>query len=160
MSDKNEIMQTLGSALGMTPLNREDVIDEGDTHQVFEKVPSKTILSDIDAGDDYEFARNNIRTMIERATSSLDTLFLLAQASESPRAFEVYTKMLDTVKDMNMELLDLQKKKFEVESMTAPAAEETKTIEKNNTNVFIGTTAGLLDLIEARKKVIEHEDEE
>ena len=61
--------------------------------------------------DDAEFARQNIRTLIEKGNTAMDNLLLVANASEHPRAYEVAAGLIKNLADMNKDLLDIQKKK-------------------------------------------------
>ena len=61
--------------------------------------------------DDAEFARQNIRTLIEKGNSAMDNLLLVANASEHPRAYEVAAGLIKNLADLNKDLLEIQKKK-------------------------------------------------
>ncbi len=66
----------------------------------------------------------------------------LAMQSEHPRAFEVLSTMLKNTSDMTDKLLELQKKKKELEQKKDQQSEgPTKT--NNNTAIFIGSTSDL-----------------
>jgi len=93
--------------------------------------------------DDYDYARKNLRDLIDSVTDELNTVMDIARQSESPRAFEVATNLMKTLTDTNKDLLELAKKKKEL------------TQEKNTQNVtnalFVGSTADLQKLIQGNR---------
>jgi dTDP-D-glucose 4,6-dehydratase len=101
--------------------------------------------SNTDTDDDFEYARENIRDTIDKASSALDGILHLAKEAEHPRAYEVASGLVKTLVDANKDLLELRKKKKDIE----------KEEPKNETNVtnnslFIGSTAELQKLISKR----------
>lgn len=93
--------------------------------------------------DDYDYARRNLRDLIDLGMNDLNSVMDIARQSESPRAFEVATNLLKTLADTNKDLLDLAKKKKDL------------TQEKNTQNVtnalFVGSTADLQKLIQGNR---------
>ena len=65
--------------------------------------------------DDSEFARKNIRELIEKGNTAIDKILQVADASEHPRAYEVAAGFIKTISDLNKDLLQLQKTKKELE---------------------------------------------
>jgi len=94
--------------------------------------------------DDYDYARKNLRDLIDSGMGDLNTVMDIARQSESPRAFEVATNLMKTLTDTNKDLLELAKKKKEL------------TQEKNTQNVtnalFVGSTADLQKMIQGKGK--------
>ena len=92
--------------------------------------------------DDYDYARRNLRDLIDLGMNDLNSVMDIARQSESPRAFEVATNLLKTLADTNKDLLDLAKKKKDL------------TQEKNTQNVtnalFVGSTADLQKMIQGK----------
>jgi hypothetical protein len=97
---------------------------------------------DGDIDSDYRYARENLYSIIENGSNALDTLVAIANASESPRAFEVVGSLIKTLTDANKDLLDIQNKVKKLK-------EETGKNETNNvTNaLFVGSTAELQKLM-------------
>ena len=60
--------------------------------------------------DDYDYARKNLRDLIDSGMGDLNTVMDIARQSESPRAFEVATNLMKTLTDTNKDLLELAKK--------------------------------------------------
>ncbi len=94
--------------------------------------------------DDYDYARRNLRDLIDSGMNDLNSVMDIARQSESPRAFEVATNLIKTLADTNKDLLDLAKKKKDL------------TKEKNTQNVtnalFVGSTADLQKLIQGNRQ--------
>lgn len=89
--------------------------------------------------DDYDYARKNLRDLIDSGMGDLNTVMDIARQSESPRAFEVATNLMKTLTDTNKDLLELAKKKKELTKEKEP---------QNVTNaLFVGSTADLQKMI-------------
>lgn len=98
------------------------------------------------AENDYEYARNNLKKIIETGSMALQELSSIASTSESPRAFEVVAQMVKNLSDTNKDLLELQKK------LKTLKAEEEKKSPNNVTNaLFVGSTTELQKLIKGDK---------
>ena len=92
--------------------------------------------------DDYDYARKNLRDLIDSGMGDLNTVMDIARQSESPRAFEVATNLLKTLTDTNKDLLELAKKRKDL-------TQEKET--KNVTNaLFVGSTAELQKMIQGK----------
>ena len=96
--------------------------------------------------DDYEYARNNLKGLIENGKSTLENIIYLAKEGESPRAYEVAGQLIKTLADTNKDLLDLAKKSKELK--------QDKQEEKSGTQIqnalFVGSTAELQKFINNR----------
>ena len=96
--------------------------------------------------DDYEYARNNLKGLIENGKSTLENIIYLAKEGESPRAYEVAGQLIKTLADTNKYLLDLAKKSKELK--------QDKQEEKSGTQIqnalFVGSTAELQKFINKR----------
>lgn len=126
--------------LGLAPL--EDVI-EG---EIVESKPTvNTDLTNLDK--DYNYARDNFYTVIEKGTQALEELLDVASQSQHPRAYEVIATTIKTLIDANKDLVELTMKKKQVE-LNDPASAPNKVI--NNT-LFVGTTSDLQKLLRDMK---------
>ena len=97
--------------------------------------------------DDYEYARKNLRTLIDNGKDAMENLTFLAKEGESPRAYEVIGQLIKTLADTNKDLLDLSKKAREAKGMKS--ADDQK--PQNVTNaLFVGSTAELQKLIKGQ----------
>lgn len=98
---------------------------------------------------DTEFARKNIRNLIDKGNIAVDNLLHVSKESEHPRAYEVVAGLMKTMADLNKDLLELQKRKKDLQ----PQLDNTPnrgsiTVEKA---VFVGSTAELLKQIRDNK---------
>jgi gas vesicle protein len=108
-------------------------------------VMNETPSTDNDIDDDYKYARENLKEIIDSAQQSIADLASIASTSESPRAYEVLSTMMKTIVDANKDLLDIHKsvKKLKEDTDSAP---------KNVTNaLFVGSTSDLMKAIKDNK---------
>lgn len=94
---------------------------------------------------DSDNARLNIYGLIDKGNHALDDILEIAKQSESPRSFEVFTSLLKTVADMNMQLLDIQKKKQELTKKPSNDDNSGNTITNNA--IFVGSTSELHNML-------------
>lgn len=104
--------------------------------------------SDQDLESDFNFARSNIKHLLQRGDDAIDKLLRVADESEHPRAYEVAANFIKTVADLNKDLLDIRKKKNELAGKT--------TVENNTTKidnaVFVGSTTDLIKMIKHKRE--------
>ena len=96
--------------------------------------------------DDAEYARQNLRKLIDKGNDAANHIVEIAKQSEHPRAFEVAAGMLKNLADMNKDLLEIQKRKQDLHQKTT---NNTQNINVDKA-VFIGSTA---DLIKQLKEI-------
>ena len=97
--------------------------------------------------DDAEFARQNIRTLIEKGNSAMDNLLQVANASEHPRAYEVAAGLIKNLADLNKDLLEIQKRKKDLDPNQVKQ-NGTTNIDKA---VFVGSTTELVKFLKNNK---------
>jgi hypothetical protein len=97
--------------------------------------------------DDADFARGNIRNLIEKGNKAMDDLLLVANASEHPRAYEVAAGLIKNLADLNKDLLEIQKRKKDL------SPQETSNAKNINVDkaVFVGSTAELVKILKTNK---------
>ena len=90
---------------------------------------------------DFEKARDSITEMISTGMDAVQGIMRVAEAGDSPRAYEVASLLLKTVTEMNKDLIDIHKK--------AKDAEKENVTIKNTTNnsIYVGSTTDLQNLI-------------
>jgi Terminase DNA packaging enzyme len=125
--------EKLSEALDITPIEIESAT---------ELVELKTPVD-----DDAEFARGNIRNLIEKGNKAMDELLLVANASEHPRAYEVAAGLIKNLADLNKDLLEIQKRRKDLSPQEASNA---KNINVDKA-VFVGSTAELVKLLKTNK---------
>jgi hypothetical protein len=105
---------------------------------------------------DYERSRDTYYDLIEKGRESLELMIEVARESEHPRAFEVLSGMIKNISDVNDKLMDLNKKKKDVEKSDVPALGEGGSGTTNN--IFLGSTTELQRFLQNEKQVIPHDD--
>ena len=90
---------------------------------------------------DYDSARKNMKELISIGFEALDGIMKVAEAGDSPRAYEVASILMKTVSEINTDLMDIHK--------TTSDALGTNKVVKNTTNnsIFVGSTRDLQNLI-------------
>ena len=144
------IMDNLSNALGMNPLVVEEVKQE--------EILPVVVEEETDAERDFELARKNLQDLAKKGGNALDELILLAKNSEQPRAFEVVSTLIKALADTNKDLLDIRKKKIDIDKARGivKTDESGKTITNNN--LFVGSTAELQKFLKDRANTLESEE--
>ena len=97
-----------------------------------------------DAEEDYNLARDNLKNLLNKSDEALDHMMQVAAEAEHPRAFEVLATMFKTSADMTTQLIDLQKKRHELDKLNN---EESTTPNLTQNNLFVGSTAELQKML-------------
>ena len=129
----NNLNEKLSEALEIQPL---------EIKQSIEIVEVKDVVD-----DDAEFARQNIRDVIVKGNDAASHIVEIAKQSEHPRAFEVAAGMLKNLSDMNKDLLEIQKRKQDLQPKVTNNTQNLN-IDKA---VFVGSTAELLKQLKENK---------
>jgi len=98
---------------------------------------------------DTEYARRNIRDLIDKGSVAVDNLLQVSKESEHPRAYEVAAALIKTMADLNKDLLEIQKRKRDLQPQLDSASNRGKITVENA--VFVGSTAELLKQIRDNK---------
>ena len=114
-----------------------------DDNRIVPMKPSASITED-DVMDDYAYARENLKTIITSAQTSIEDLGSIAATSESPRAYEVLAGLMKTIVDANKDLLELQRKVKQLKEDTSQPQSVTNAL-------YIGSTTELQKLIKDSK---------
>ena len=125
--------------------NLSEILDIEDFSETKDYTQTTSLTQIEPVEDDAEFARQNIRHLIEKGNTAIDGILNVAKASDHPRAYEVAATMLKSLADMNKDLMEIQKRKKDLQPK-----ESTSTNSINvDKAVFIGSTK---ELIKALKK--------
>lgn len=152
----HELFRSLSDSLGLAPLIVDDskkdleLVVEGELVPTDEQAIEPT-QEEKDAEEDFAFARKNMKSLIEMGEESLEGINRLAQASEAPRAFEVVAKLIETMTKANEGLMKLHDTRRQLSPPPPPPPKPEQTNITNNTVVFSGTTAELLEQIKNKK---------
>jgi hypothetical protein len=87
--------------------------------------------------DDAQHARETLRNLIDKGNEAIDGILHIAKNSDHPRAYEVAGQLIKTVSDTAKDLLEIQKRKKDLEKEDKPK------IQTQN-NLFVGSTHELL----------------
>ena len=103
--------------------------------------PINTPVSSTDViKDDFNYARGSMINAIEKGHEALTDMLDVAQRSQHPRSYEVVATLISTITNANKDLLELSKKKKDLEQ----SSDGPSTV---NNNLYIGSTADLLKLL-------------
>ena len=102
-----------------------------------------------DEGDDvikdYEYARGNLYSLIDKGQEAVNGALDLAMSSDHPRAYEVAGNLIKNVGDVADKLMALQKDKKSIK-------EESPKQQVTNNSLFIGSTADLQKMLKQATK--------
>ena len=95
--------------------------------------------------DDFEYARGNMIAVIEKGQEALSGILDVAGMSQHPRSYEVVATLVKAVADANKDLLELSKKRKDLEKVDNGGPQTV------NNNLYLGSTADLLKLLKDNK---------
>lgn len=133
-----------------TEQNLSELFDIQPNETVEENLPVEVkegeVITKQEPSTDFDLVRDNINSLIEKGNTAIDNLLHVAKETEHPRAYEVAANFLKTMADLNKDLLDIHKKKkdLNVES----GSNDKPLIDKA---VFVGTTSELIKIIRSNK---------
>ena len=105
-----------------------------------EKIETLASVAD-DIKKDYEYARGNLYSLVEKGQEAINGILELAQESEMPRAYEVAGQLIKNTSEIAEKLMALHKIKKDVEE------EKQKGPTTVNNALFVGSTAELAKLL-------------
>ena len=111
-----------------------------------------------DIKDDYDYARSKYYNLAEKGDEAIELMLELARDSEHPRAFEVLSNMMKQNAEIADRLMELQKKKKEVEKVDKDSPMLPGGMTQNN--VFVGYTSDLQRKLLDKMKVIDGDSKE
>ena len=104
-----------------------------------------------DRAEDYEFARENLKGMVEKMQATLDGAMQVASESDHPRAYEVVFQGAKHTADILDKIHQLHKREKELDRED-PVAQQGQTNNGTVNNVFMtGSTADLLKMLKETK---------
>ncbi len=104
---------------------------------------------DKNADNEYNYSRSTYYELVEKGKESLELMIEVARESEHPRAFEVLSGMIKNISDVNDRLMDLNKKKKDLDK-----SEEIKNIATTTNNLFVGSTAELQKILKKETDLV------
>ena len=127
----NKLNETLSEVLDVEPIKSTELLPA-------------TPVTKVD--DDADFARDNIRTLIEKGNLAVDGILHVAKESEHPRAYEVAANLIKNLSDLNKDLMEIQKRKKDL----APQSQRSGDINVDKA-VFVGSTTELVKFLKNNK---------
>lgn len=91
--------------------------------------------------DDFQYARGNLISIIEKGQEALNGMLEVAQMSQHPRSYEVAATIIKTLSDANKDLMELSKRRKELER------DDSGNPSTVNNNLYLGSTSDLLKLL-------------
>jgi hypothetical protein len=134
------IDKNLSDIFDIDPITPTNVIEAKETAVV--EIKDSTIE------DDVEFARQNIKKLINKGGVAFDNLLLVANESEQPRAYEVVATLIKNLSDLNKDLLELQKRKKDLQGSDDKKQSGNVNVDKA---VFVGSTTELVKFLKNNK---------
>ena len=128
----NKLNEKLSEVLDIEPYVKESTTEIVETNAI---------------EDDAEYARQNLRKLIEKGNVAADHIVEIAKQSEHPRAFEVAANMLKNLADMNKDLMEIQKRKKDLTGVA-----ESKSNINVDKAVFVGSTTELVKFLKSSKE--------
>lgn len=104
------------------------------------------LMSDVDR--DAEYARENIKALIKTGIKAAESLLKIAENSQQPKEYEALSQMIKNVSEMNKDLLEIHKKKKDLD----PNNYSKQNINVDKAVVFTGSTSELIKLIKQNKE--------
>lgn len=142
---KKTVDEKLNNVLDIIPTMTESIADILPAEE-----PVKSNIQQIEdsaVDEDYEYARKNLKGLIENGKVAMENIIFLAKEGESPRAYEVVGQLIKTLADTNKDLLELGKKAKEARGKDR----HNESAPQHVTNaLFVGSTAELQKLIKGK----------
>ena len=98
---------------------------------------------------DFAAARNNMKQLIDNGMDALRGIMKVAEASDSPRAYEVTALLLKTISDMNRDLIVMHEKNSNIQ--------KEKVTNITNNSIYVGSTTDLQNLINRERAQDKHD---
>jgi hypothetical protein len=128
-------------------LNVESSIVE--VEEVSGEIVSERIENNsVDVQKDYQYARANLYSLIDKGQEAVNGALELASECDSPRAYEVTGQLIKNIGDVVDKLMELQK---DVKNVSEDKSSKSPNSITNN-SVFFGSTSELLKALKLNNK--------
>lgn len=101
---------------------------------------------EVEIEKDIEEARETYKTLINKGKESLDVAFTVMEGSQHPKAIEAFSVLLNSIANINKNLVELQTVKKNTLKKSAKESDSPKQYNQTN-NLFVGSPKDLLTLI-------------
>jgi hypothetical protein len=135
--DTSPQQDKIGAALNLAPLPAEIITGR----DILPAIDKPLESSNTQIQDDFEYARGNMISAIEKGQEALNGILEVAGMSQHPRAYEVAATLVKATVDASKDLMELSKRKKDLDK---PVEGEAAGPNKVTNNMFVGSTAELL----------------
>ena len=118
-----------------------EVMSQEVTPEVLDPITDNSSLD-----TDISYSRGNIKDLISQGNRAIEMLSMVAQESQHPRAYEVLATLIKNMGELNMNLIDIHKKRNDI----LPGSTQSN-INVDKAVVFTGSTTELIRLIKENK---------
>jgi len=139
MKDNGNVDKNLSEVFDVEPIVENIEVVEGKIELAKD---SENRISKINANSDYDLVRQNLKDIIDQGKVAIEGILDVAGEGDSPRAYEVVSQLLKSTSEANKDLLDLHKKKKELDKEDSGPKNQT-----TNNNLFVGSTKDLQKMI-------------
>lgn len=122
---------------------KKDEVIQAEIVSLIKTIDEKRIENHQD--DDYQFARDNLKQLVEKGNVALDGVLELAAASDHPRVYEVVGQMIRSLGETNKDIIELQKDMKKLKDEEGPS-------KVTQNAIFVGSTAELQKFLKSSKK--------
>lgn len=125
---------------------KSEIVEQPKTVDLSHIDESNDDLEVLDVSDnqkDYEYARQQLYTLIEKGQEAVTGALELAQEGGSARCYEVAINGVKSMSEVAEKLMDLQKKVKDLDEVTVNNSQTNVT----NNSVFVGSTTELQKMI-------------
>ena len=122
-----------------------EIVKESKTHNLvkIDESDDLVVSDQSDRQKDYEYARANLYSLMERGQEAVAGAIELAQEGDSARSYEVAINGVKSMAEVAEKLLDLQKKVKDLDEVNISNTQNNVT----NNSVFVGSTTELQKMI-------------
>lgn len=103
--------------------------------------------------DDFNLARNSLRSALTNATDLIEDSIQLAKELDKPSAYDAAANLFRTISDLSKDLIEIHNKRAVRKGQIVPENGGDNTTVNNA--MFVGTTSDLMDLLNNHKKTKE-----
>lgn len=107
--------------------------------------------------NDYETSREGLHELLGKTMTAINDLMGVARQSQHPRAFEVLNQLIKTAAETNEQLLDIAKKKKDLEKVE-PAQGDQPGVPRVQHNTLVVTSEQMLQMMRDKMKAITVDD--
>jgi hypothetical protein len=139
MNDNEEIIEYEDESLELSERNDITVIQKTEEQKALQKI----------VNSDFQYARQNIKTIIDTGMEAAENLASLASQSEHPRMYECLSNLLQINSLNNKMLMDIDS---QMKDLSEGKEEKEGDNIVNNNTLFVATTTDIQRMIEEKIK--------